>query len=88
MGAKLNFKTHLLNPFFVFLRYLSGDPTHFTVQKLWYSIYYWPFTAISVYYITLSLTPGGQNLCQIVNKIEKFCIAEQFAQTFLFTYYI
>jgi hypothetical protein len=75
MGAKLNFKTHLQNTFFVFLRYLSGDPTHSTVQKLWYSINYYPFTARCVYYVTLSLTPGGQNLCQIVNKIETFFAA-------------
>ena len=73
MGAKLNFKTHLQNTFFFFVRYLSRDPTHSTVQKLWYSIYYSSFTARCV---TLSLTPGGQNLCQIVNKIETFCSAE------------
>jgi hypothetical protein len=76
MGAKLNFKTHLQNTFVVFLRYLSGDPTHSTVQKLWYSIYYYPFSARCVYYVTLSLTHGGQNLSQIVNKIETFCSAE------------
>ncbi len=43
--------------------------------------------ARSVYCVTLSLTPGGQNLCQIVKK-DTFCIAEQFAQAVLFIYYI
>ena len=87
MGAKLNFNTHLLNIMFDFLSYLSAGPTCSTVQKLWYSIYYYPFMARSVYCVTLSLTPGGQNLCQIVKK-DTFCSAEQFAQAVLFIYYI
>jgi hypothetical protein len=43
--------------------------------------------ARSVYCVTLSLTPKGQNLCQIVKK-DTFCSAEQFAQAVLFIYYI
>jgi hypothetical protein len=43
--------------------------------------------ARSVYCVTLSQTPGGQNLCQIVKK-DTFCSAEQFAQAVLFIYYI
>jgi hypothetical protein len=43
--------------------------------------------ARSVYCVTLSLTPGGQNLCQIVKK-DTFCSAEQFAQAVLLIYYI
>ena len=53
MGAKLNFKTHLQNTFFFFVRYLSRDPTHSTVQKLWYSIYYSSFTARCVFHVKL-----------------------------------
>jgi hypothetical protein len=52
MGTKLNFKTHLLNIISDFLSHLSGDPTHMTVQKLWYSIYYYPFTGLAVSFMT------------------------------------
>ncbi len=58
-----------------------------TVQKLWYSIYYSPFTASCVFYDTLSLTPDDQNLCQIVSKIDT-ASAEQFVKTFLFINFI
>jgi hypothetical protein len=36
-----------------------------TVQKLWRSIYFHPFTVRCVCYVTHSLTPGGQNLGQM-----------------------
>ncbi len=38
MGAKLDFKTHLLNIISDFLANSLRDPTYLTVQKLWYSI--------------------------------------------------
>jgi hypothetical protein len=65
MGAKLNLKTYLQNRFFNFLSHLSN---HMTVHKLWYSVYINPFTVRCVCYVTLSLTPGGQNLGQITTK--------------------
>ncbi len=68
MGAKLNLKTYLQNRFFNFLVISLRDPNHMTVQKLWYSVYFYPFTVRCVCYVTLSLTPGGQNLGQITTK--------------------
>jgi hypothetical protein len=68
MSAKLNFKTYLQNRFYNFLSHLSEGPKSYDCTK--------PL----VLYILLSLcgsvtshfplTPGGQNLCQIVSKIE------------------
>ncbi len=39
-----------------------------TVQKLSYSIYFYPFAVRCVCYVTLLPTPGGQNLGQIKTK--------------------
>ncbi len=39
-----------------------------TVQNLVLSIYFYPFAVRCVSYVTLSLTPGGQNLGQITTK--------------------
>jgi len=70
MGAKLKFKIHNTKYVFsIFWAISWGDPNHMTVQKLWYSIYYYPFTARCVCYVTHSLNPGVQNLCQIVGAI-------------------
>jgi hypothetical protein len=76
MGAKLNLKTYLQNRFLIFLAISLRDPIHMTVQKLSYSVYINPFTVRCVCYVTLSLTPGGQNLGQITTKrlkIYTFC---------------
>jgi hypothetical protein len=46
-------------------------------------------SARCVCYVTLLLTPGGLNLCQIVknnDKRETFCRTEQFGKIFLFIY--
>ena len=85
MGAKLNFNTHLLNIMFDFLSYLSAGPTCSTVQKLWYSVYVNPFTVRCVCYVTLSLTPGDQNLGQITTKRLKrdtFCSCAKTRQNY------
>ena len=82
MGAKLNFNTHLLNIMFDFFSYLSAGTNLFYCTETLVL-----YMARSVYCVTLSLTPGGQNLCQIVKK-DTFCSAEQSAQAVLFIYYI
>ncbi len=68
MGAKLNLKAYLQIGFLIFWAISLRDPNHMTVQKLWYSVYINPFTVRCVCYVTLSLTPGGQNLGQIKTK--------------------
>jgi hypothetical protein len=56
-----------------------------TVQKLWYSVYINPFTVRCVCYVTLSLTPGDQNLGQITTKRLKrdtFCSCAKTRQNY------
>jgi hypothetical protein len=62
MDAKLNVNTNLLNIIFDFLSHLSAGPNLFDcTETLVLYINNYLFTARCVFYVTLSLTPGGQN---------------------------
>ena len=70
MGAELNFKTYLQNRFLIFLSHLSEGPKSYDCTKtlVLYILLSLYSTVRCVCYVTLSLTPGGQNLSQITTK--------------------
>ncbi len=71
LGAKLNFKTYLQNRIFNFLSHLSEGPKSYDSTKTLGTLYTFIPLRLAVSVTShFPLTPGGQNLCQKVSKIE------------------